>query len=256
MEQFFTKGIIKMIKIAVCDDNADFLDKTLKAAVSLAIKKSNTDPEVRFFTNGMGLLEQFQSGEYFDIVILDIDMPEINGKALAAKLREIDMSFFLVFITAYTEELVNTIPYRINAFISKSEDVIKCAAELARVFSEYDKVKPQREIFEILNNGETVFTAIPLSAIYWFEFSEKTIKMKTITNTYILTEKVFSKIVNEYSKKGFFEIHRNILVNVRKIRSVQETSILTDIGEQLPLSRRKRKALLAAMAGSAISEVL
>lgn len=244
-----------MIRISVCDDNADFLDKTLKTAVSLAVKKSNINPEVRFFTNGTELLEQFQNGEYFDIVILDIDMPDINGKALAAKLREIDMSFFLVFITAYTEELVNTIPYRINAFISKSGDVIKCASELARVFSEYEKVKPQRELFGILKNGEPVFTSIPLSAICWFEFSEKTVKMRTITNTYILTEKVFSKIVNEYSKKGFFEIHRNILVNIRKIRSVQETSILTDIGEQLPLSRRKRKALLAAMAGNAIAEV-
>lgn len=36
-------------------------------------------------------------------------MPKINGKELASKLREFDMSFFLAFITSYSDELVNTV---------------------------------------------------------------------------------------------------------------------------------------------------
>lgn len=244
-----------MIKIAVCDDNAEFITKTLKYAISYALKTTNINPEVEIFTNGIKLLEKFQNGEYFDIVILDIDMPEINGKELAAKLREIDMSFFLVFVTSYSDELVNTIPYRINAFIPKGEDIRECGAELARVFSEYEKIKPERELIEIINDGNPVVITAPLGSIYWFEFSEKNVKMKTIANTYILIEKVFSKIVENYSNKGFFETHRNILVNMKKIRSVQEKSVIMDSGEELPLSRRKRRNLLVAMASSAISEV-
>lgn len=244
-----------MIKIAVCDDNADFIAETLKYSVSAAIKSANIDPEVKFFTNGITLLEKFQNNEYFDIVILDIDMPEINGKELAAKLREIDMSFFLVFITSFTEELINTVPYRINAFISKSEDIQKCASELARVFSEYEKIKPEREIIEIIDKGEPIIMTFPLVSIYWFDFSDKIISMKTDSNTFILGEKVFSKIVDKYSGKGFFETRRNILVNMKKIRSVRETSVVLDNGEELPLSRRKRKNLLVAMAGSIIAEV-
>ena len=244
-----------MIRIAVCDDNAEFITNTLKYAVSNALKSTNIDPDIVFFTNGMKLLEKFQNGEYFDIVLLDIDMPEINGKELAAKLREIDMSFFLVFITAYSDELVNTIPYRINAFITKGGDIRECGAELARVFSEYERVKPEREMIEIINDGRSAFITAPLGSIYWFEFSEKNVKMKTVTDTYILVEKVFSKIVESYSDKGFFETHRNILVNMKKIRSVQETSVIMDSGEELPLSRRKRRNLLVAMASSAISEV-
>lgn len=73
-----------MIKIAVCDDDTVFISATLKYAVSNAIKATNLNPDVKYFTNGMTLLEKFQT-EYFDIVILDIDMPEINGKELAKK---------------------------------------------------------------------------------------------------------------------------------------------------------------------------
>lgn len=244
-----------MIKIAVCDDDAMFISETLKYALSMAIKSSELNPDVRFFTDGTLLLNDFQSGVYYDIVILDIDMPKINGKELAAKLRAIDMSFFLVFITSYSDELANTIPYRINAFIPKDGDMNKYGAELARVFSEYQRIKPEREIIEVNKNGETVYITIPLNSICWFKFSEKTIGMKTILEEYILEEKTFSKITEKYVCKGFFEVHRNILVNLKKIRSVGESSIALDDGEKLPLSRRKRKALLEAMAGNIIWEV-
>lgn len=245
-----------MIKIAVCDDDGAFLSETLKYTVSTAAKAAEINPDIQFFTDGTLLLKDFQCGLYYDIVILDIDMPKINGKELAAKLREIDMSFFLVFITSYPDELVNTVPYRINAFIPKNGDVQKYRAELARVFTEYQRIKPEREIIGVNQDGEMIYVTLPLNSIYWFKFSEKIIRMRTISGEHILSEKTFSKITGKYISKGFFEVHRNILVNLRKIRSIGESSILLDDGEQLPLSRRKRKKLLEAMAGNIMSEVL
>ncbi len=244
-----------MIRIAVCDDDATFISKTLKYALSVAIKSSELNPDVRFFTDGTLLLNDFQSGVYYDIVILDIDMPKINGKELASKLRAIDMSFFLAFITSYPNEIANTIPYRINAFIPKDGDVTKYSAELTRVFTEYQRIKPERELIEVNKNGEMVHISLPLNSIFWFKFLDKVISMKTILGEYVLSEKTFSKIAEKYLCKGFFEAHRNILVNLKKIRSVGENAITLDDGETLPLSRRKRKALLDAMAGNIMLEV-
>ena len=244
-----------MIKIAVCDDDATFISKTLKYALAAAIKASELTPDVKFFTDGTLLLKEFQNGIYYDIIILDIDMPKINGKDLAAKLREIDMSFFLAFITAYPDEIANTIPYRINAFIPKDGDATKYSAELTRVFTEYQRIKPERELIEVNQNGEMIFITVPLNFIFWFNFSEKIITMKTVLGEYTLSERVFSKIAEKYIDKGFFKVHRNILANLKKIRSVGESSVTLDDGENLPLSRRKRKALLEAMAGNIILEV-
>lgn len=243
-----------MIKIAVCDDNAEFITTTLKYALSIAVKTSEINSDIKFFTDGTLLLKEFQSGIYYDIVILDIDMPAINGKELAGKLREIDMSFFLAFITAYPGEMANTIPYRINAFIPKNGDMNNYIAELSRIFTEYRRIKPEREIIAINKGGET-FITVPLNSIFWFKFSEKIITMKTISGNYILTEKTFSNITEKYIRKGFFEVHRNILVNLRKIRSVGENTITLDDSETLPLSRRKRKDLLWEMAGNIFLEV-
>lgn len=244
-----------MIKIAVCDDDEIFISKTLKNAVSAAAKSAGITSKIRFFIDGTSLLNRFQNGEYYDIVVLDIDMPKIGGKELAAKLREIDMSFFLVFITSYPDELVNTIPYRINAFIPKNGDVKNYEAELTRVFTEYQRIKPEHEMIKVNKDGESIYLKLPLNSIYWFKISDKIIRMRTITEEYILSERVFSKVAESYASKGFFEVHRNTLVNLRKIHSVSESSILLDNGEQLPLSRRKRKDLLEAMAENIMSEV-
>jgi len=244
-----------MIKIAVCDDDEMFIYETLNHTILMAAKSAKIRPQIRCFIDGTLLLNSFQDGEYYDIVILDIDMPKINGKELAAKLREIDMSFFLVFITSYPNELANTVPYRINAFIHKNGDVKNYGSELVRVFSEYQRIKPEHEMIEVNKDGESIYLTLPLNSIYWFKLSEKIIKMRTISEEYILSERVFSKIAESYAGKGFFEVHRNILVNLRKIRSVGESSVLLDDGEQLPLSRRKRKDLLEAMAGNIMLEV-
>lgn len=244
-----------MIKIAVCDDDEMFIYETLNHTISMAAKSAKMRPQIRCFIDGTLLLNSFQDGEYYDIVILDIDMPKINGKELAAKLREIDMSFFLVFITSYPNELANTVPYRINAFIPKNGDIINYIAELTRVFTEYQRIKPEHEMIEVNKNGKMIYITVPLNSIYWFKFSDKIIRMRTIAEEYILSERIFSKVAECYVDKGFFQVHRNILVNLRKIRSVGESSILLDDVEQLPLSRRKRKDLLEAMAGNIMLEV-
>lgn len=244
-----------MINIAVCDDDRFFLTQTLKYAISSAEKSSEITADIRYYTDGTMLYEDFKNGRYYDIIILDIDMPKINGKELAAKLRKIDMSFFLVFITSYSDELINTIPYRINAFISKSGDLNTYISELHRVFCEYSQLKPQRELIEIVKNNEKNFLNIPLNSIYWFRFSEKNITMKTTNGEYLLTERTFLNISEMYIPKGFFEINRNTLVNVKKISSVDSSFVLLDNGEQMEISRRKRKILLNAVAENIISEV-
>ena len=69
MQATFTERMIRMIKIAVCDDDSMFISKTFKYAVSIAIIASGLDPDVRFFTDGTLLLNEFQNGVFYDIVI-------------------------------------------------------------------------------------------------------------------------------------------------------------------------------------------
>ena len=236
-----------MISIAFCDDDSTYIQKTFKNKISLAQKLAGIDIQVSFFSDGNKLIERFKDNKHYDIVMLDIDMPNINGKETAEKLRLIDSGFFLVFITSYKAEIFNTLPYRINAFIPKDSDDKFYISELARVIREYDSYQPRFEIFRIMNNGEKQTLKVLKNDILYFYCLNKTAFLVTSTSEFKLTSKI-TDLTNEYLDKNFFEICRGYIVNIVKVKSVKRGEVILDNGVKLPLSRGREKKLLKDLA--------
>ena len=203
-----------MITVAVCDDDLKFLKTTMTDLLTVSARKAKKAIKTTFFTDGRKLLHEFKNGNPFDIVILDIAMPHINGKTLAEQLRLLNRSFFLVFMTAYEEEVFNTIRYAINAFIPKSYDTALVQNELIRVFNEYAKYNPEYEIFEILRDGIPVTYKIMKDDILAFCFLNKILYMKTYNEQFVLKERIFCNISDHFKNNGFMECYRNYLINV------------------------------------------
>ena len=243
-----------MITIALCDDDVSYLNNTLCRAVLAATYKANIQAEIHLFSNENKLLREYENGNRYDIVILDIDMPYLNGKELAAKLRLMDFSFFLVFVTAYENELANTIRYRINAFIPKSSDKNKINDEFIRVFSEYSYFAPQYEVFEILKDGLLSACKVELNNILGFYLSEKIVYLKTTSDDYILKERRFNEILDRFLSKNFFECHRNFIVNINRIAEITDSVVIFENGEKFPLSKRNHSKLVKAFARYVMEE--
>lgn len=240
---------MKMIKIAVCDDDVHFTSDTLKPLISKAIKEADIQANVTYFDNGNELLREFEENCIFDIVILDIDMPSINGKELAKKLRDIDSEFCLAFISALKEEVYSTILLGISAFIPKEFDKSIYIDSLTKIFRDYSHKKPDDNVVEILVDGIASTRRIPLNNIYYFQSTGGNNVLHTYSEQFVLVERVFEKIVQVYAPKGFYRTHRNFLVNIGKIFEVLDRGIVMSNKERLPLSKRNRKDLLTEMAG-------
>ncbi len=240
-----------MIRIAVCDDDINYLNQNLKKHIVCAKKISGIDARIEIFTDGNMLLKKFEEHKSFDIVILDIDMPKINGKELAKKLRMIDSCFYLVFVTSYSCEIRNVVQYKIDAFIDKSDEPQKMINEFARVFNNYKEYRPKyvaEEIINTVNDEEFVsLIKIPLDNVNYFNMIDKKIYLHTGTEAIRLYEKVFGNIISKYSDLGFCQCYRNFLVNICKVYKVNDYCITLDNMQQLPLSRRNRSMILQAI---------
>lgn len=243
-----------MIRIALCDDDAGYLNGNIKDLIFKISRSLDTQVEVRMFSDGNILLNQFVTGHYYDIVILDIDMPNINGKELAKKLRDIDSTFCLVFLTSYKMEIFNTVQYKFNAFIPKENAAADIESELNRVVSEYMTCKPESELFEILRNGILTNIKVTIQNILYFYFHNKQIILKTTTEELLLNERVFSVIVKKYRSKGFYEPYRNYLLNVGKVTEISDNYVLMCNGEKLPVSKRYKKGLIREFADYILME--
>ncbi|MBQ9947915.1 MAG: response regulator transcription factor [Oscillospiraceae bacterium] len=233
-----------MIRIAICDDDKVYIENVITPILNRAVKAQGVTAEIKEFTDGSLLISEFEQGSRYDIVLLDIDMPQINGKQVAEKLRIIDSGFCLAFITSFRTEVFNTIPYRINAFIPKDSSENKLLSELIRVIGDYKAYSPECSLFEVANENGRSVVKIPIDDIFCFCCVRRTVYLKTGSKSYQLTEKKISAFAEEYADKGFFEVCRGYVVNISKIKSVNSTDIELDNGEMLPLSRRRAKELL------------
>lgn len=76
-----------MLRVAVCDDDLTYINSVLKPLISKALRAAELQAETHFFIQGNVLLNEFKNHNGYDIVILDIDIPDINGKDIAKYIR-------------------------------------------------------------------------------------------------------------------------------------------------------------------------
>lgn len=128
-------------KILLVEDDSCF-GSVLKSYLELS------DYEVTLRVNGKEGLETFKKGQ-FDICLLDVMMPEMDGFTLGSKIREQDPSVPFVFITAKNLKEDMKQGYEIGAddYIVKPFDsevlILKIKAILSRSKHEEIEVKPK-----------------------------------------------------------------------------------------------------------------
>lgn len=233
-----------MIRIAVCDDDELYISKTIKPILMKAQKIIGVLIDVKFFTDGICLLEECKNYQYYDIVILDIDMPTINGKELASLLREFDKDLYIAFLSAYKEEVYDVIALNISAFIPKEYDKNKCLNECVKLLKKFIEEKPEQKLFSILVNGQNAVTRLCLDNVLYIKSTKSIVVITTTNGDLISTDRSLRNLESELSIFGFYRICSNILVNVNKVYEVLETDVVLNDKTHLHVSRRRRKELL------------
>ena len=235
-----------MIRIVVCDDDLTYLNLVLKDLFTEALKRAGVAAKVIFFTDGNKLLEEFRNYKGYDIVILDIDMPKLDGKVLAKRLRELDQRFCLAFLTAYANEALNTIPFSVKAFIPKDYSGEKLVDSLAELLCNYTAENPIYAIYEISKSKGGGFVRLCPDEIFFFRNIDEHVYLNTVDKSFSLTAKNFKQLDERYDLSDFFRIHTDLLVNLGKIYEISKTDILLTNGVSLPVSRRRYNELVLA----------
>lgn len=107
-----------MLKIAICDDNAtqlEILQELLYDYDTVSLYKV----EVESFTDGESLLKAIKENGSYDIYILDVVMPEINGLELAKKIREKDELGKIVFLSSETSFVFKAFSVSASGYLVK-----------------------------------------------------------------------------------------------------------------------------------------
>ena len=93
-----------LLRIAYCDDEIEN-GKKIKDYINQLMIQIEVEFELDFYVSGTVLLENVKKqNDYYDMVLLDMEMPDMNGIEIAEKIRElVSREVLITFLTSYPE---------------------------------------------------------------------------------------------------------------------------------------------------------
>lgn len=220
-----------MLNIALCDDNELFL-KELSSQINLIFPEEHS---ISLFTNAKDLINkiEFFTENPIDIVITDIEMPEINGIDMAKELKKCHPRIEFIFVTNYTDYIQDVFSVNPIHYIIKPVNPEKLSEALKKAMFEIERNK--KNTVDIISKNKTL--RIRLDEIKYVESHTRKITIYELhSNTEILMKlDEFQSMLPSF----FLRIHKSYLVNMNMIRSISNNRIELFTGEILPVTKTK-----------------
>ena len=106
------------MRIAACDDDVKFL-QDLSALLNQYGEENHCGVEYKTYTNPLELVSQIEKGIHYDVILLDVFMPGINGIQCAKDIRRFDNFVKIIFLTSSTEYAVESYSVRAYQYLLK-----------------------------------------------------------------------------------------------------------------------------------------
>ncbi|WP_228712363.1 LytR/AlgR family response regulator transcription factor [Arcobacter defluvii] len=221
----------------IVDDEKLALDRLKR------LLNENGIEDITEFNNPVVALKEITKTK-FDVVFLDISMPNISGFELADSIINIEPKTFIVFQTAYEEFALKAFQSGGMGYLVKpiESNDIKNILEKIRLFksSNVDESK------KILGKRGDKLYLIDINEIYYIkaDLDEVIIRIKE-ADAYV--RRKIGDLETLLNGKNFFRIHRSYIVNVDKIksmRSVEQSKLeisFDGIGEIITSSKEGAK---------------
>lgn len=222
------------ITFGICDDDKNqnmFIRGLLNEwAMSKSIAINIIESE-----NGDEFLFKY-SDNPCDLLLLDIEMPGINGMELAKRLRANNDNLPIIFITGFSEFMSYGYDVRALHYLLKPVDKDK----LFGVIDKYISTIPTNKT-DVIIQADSEKIRVNAQDILYCEAFGKSTKINLKNQKPIFASEGISSITKILTKDFHFS-HRSYLINMRYVKTVGKDDVTLDNGDIVPLSRRQYKA--------------
>lgn len=224
-----------MLHIAIVEDEELYRGQ-LKTLLKQYQEERGTGLKITEFADGEDILEDYEGG--YDIIFLDIQMRFMDGMTTAKKIRELDSSVILMFITNMTQYAIQG--YQVNAmdYIVKPVEYFALKKKLDKAM---EKLEDKKKYYIRIPIAEGIMR-MDISSIYWIESQGHQLIYQTKTGQYV-SRGIMKDMEAMMELHGFFCCSKGILVNMEHVEGVKENICMIN-SRQIPISRRKKKLFM------------
>lgn len=222
------------MKIALCDDDKQELSRMSALLDSYQIKKG-THFTVSLFHNSFKLAADARA-EHYDLYLLDIIMPGLNGMELAKEIRIFDKAADIIFLTTSPE-------FAVESYTVKATNYLMKPIDQEQLFASLDEILEAREQeagkFLMLKSTIGVHK-IRLTSLMYVEAQNRKVIYYLANGEQIACTDRFSTICEQLLQHPeFIQTHRSFLVNMNYIRLIGTIDMQLQNGTTLPLAQRR-----------------
>lgn len=226
---------MESVRIAIVEDDGTASDTLLGFIEEYGAARSEKFEVSRYYT-AASFIAAFNGN--FDIIFMDIDLPDGNGMDVVKKLRERDRDVIVIFVTNMAQFAVKGYEVRAFDFIVKP---------VGRYNFEYkfkdalENFRQRRDAYVWISNKESKLR-VKASSIKYIEVFQHVLVYHT-TDGDIRASGSLSTVEDSLAGLGFASCNRCYLVNLRYVTAVRQFSVVVD-GEELQISRLKRSSFM------------
>jgi DNA-binding LytR/AlgR family response regulator len=225
-----------MYHIAVVEDDA----ATRAEVLGFLDRYGQEQPiQATAFADGAEILAKYTPR--FDVILLDIEMPQVNGMETARRIRQMDPEVVLVFLTNMATYAIQGYEVGAMDFLLKPIQYDAFAMKLGRVLKRV-RQKGEKQILLTLPGGAK---KLALRQIYYVEVQNRMLHYHTDQGEYVMRGTMQS-VEQQLSPYPFVKCNHWYVVNLMHVTEVRKNIVVVG-GHELEISRRNRTAFLRAL---------
>jgi DNA-binding LytR/AlgR family response regulator len=176
-----------------------------------------------------------------DILFLDVEMPGSTGFQLLDILPYMPK---VVLTTSKTDYAFDAFQYHVSDYLKKPFTYVRFQEAVNKIIHATGKPaapaeKPHEDIF-IKADGK--LTRLNLNDILYIESMGDYVKYFTLQKNY-LTLSTLKSVESKMTNKAFMKVHRSFIVNLKKIKDIQDYSLVIE-GKVIPISKNLKSEVL------------
>lgn len=221
-----------MIRIAICDDEVSAV-ALHEAIVKSCLQACGIGFETSSYTQSRNLLLDItEDGFFYDLILLDIEMPGITGMELAEKVKLHLPNVKIIFITSHVEYAIDAYELAIFRYVPKNDLEKRLAAAITDAAKLIELEAGQE--YTIQTNSR--LERIPYRDIFYIQRDGKNASIRSGSGV-SKVRKPLQQVYEELDTPEFIYIDRGCIVNIIQIMKVSNGFAFLKNGEQLPISR-------------------
>lgn len=229
------------MNILICDDNEDIVvqeEFVIEEAIS-AIKKYGN---IKTFTSAKECLETVKKNpKTYGIVFLDIEMPYISGLELGKKIKEINPTIQVIFVTSFEKYSLSAYEVHPFHYIVKPLRVEKVKEILLSIL-QYEKNGGTDHGSKLRVEINRDIILIPTESIHFIEKEKNICNIVTESREYqaYISLNDLEEQIRKLNVKVLYRCHQSFIVNLKCVQKYEGNKFILENGNMIPISRGKK----------------